>query len=75
MAGSSAGTVSIELHMAFGPPIGMKIVSSPQPLGLNWRGTAKAGHTLDELRPSRSLVWDACLNQSVSRHPSRRDGW
>jgi hypothetical protein len=41
----------------------------------NWRGTAKTGATLDELRPFPSLVWDACLNQSVSRHPSRWDGW
>jgi hypothetical protein len=44
-------------------------------LGSNWRGTAKTGGTLDELRPLESLVWDACLNQSVSRHLSRWDGW
>src|SRR6266487_2795537 len=59
---------------ACGPPIGMKIVSSREPLPSNWRGTAKTGATLDELRPFPSLVWDACLNQSVSRHPSRWDG-
>ena len=47
----------------------------PKPLRLNWRGTAKTGATLDLLRPMTSLVWDACLNQSVSRHPSRWDGW
>jgi hypothetical protein len=47
----------------------------PEALRLNWRGTAKTGATLDELRPFPSLVWDACLNQSVSRHPSRWDGW
>src|SRR6266481_9456728 len=47
----------------------------PKPLRSNWHGTAKTGATLDELRPFPSLVWDACLNQSVSRHPSRWDGW
>ena len=47
----------------------------PKPLRSNWRGTAKTGATLDLLRPMTSLVWDACLNQSVSRHPSRWDGW
>jgi hypothetical protein len=57
----------------FGPPIGMKITSSGEPLRSNWRGTAKTGPTLDQLRPMTSLVWDACLNQSVSRlHPV---GW
>src|ERR1700737_4245986 len=47
----------------------------PKPLRSNWRGTAKTGATLDLLRPMTSLVWDACLNQSVLRHPSRWDGW
>jgi hypothetical protein len=40
----------------------------PKSLRSNWRGTAKTGATLDLLRPMTSLVWDACLNQSVSRH-------
>ena len=52
----------------------MKIGSSCNTLRSNWRGTAKAGATLDGLRPLPSLVWDACLNQFVSRLPSRWDG-
>jgi hypothetical protein len=47
----------------------------PKPLPSNWRGTAKIGATLDLLRPMTSLVWDACLNQSVSRQSSRWDVW
>jgi hypothetical protein len=42
-------------------------------IDLVWNGEDR--ETLDELRPFPSLVWAACLNQSVSRHPSRLDGW
>jgi hypothetical protein len=47
--------------------MGMKIAASREVLRSNWRVTAKTEPTLDKLRPWKSLVWDACLNQSVSR--------
>src|SRR5258708_6320452 len=64
-----------ELRMGLRPTHRDENRFEPKPLRLNWRGTAKTGATLDLLRPMTSLVWAACLNQSVSRHPSRWDGW
>src|SRR5260370_41136921 len=74
-SGGVSRRVIDELGMGLWPTHKDENRVEPEALRSNWRGTAKPGATLDELRPMTSLVWDACLNQSVSRHPSRWDGW
>ncbi len=74
-AGGVSRRVIDELGMGLWPTHRDENHVEPEALRSNWRGTAKTGATLDELRPMTSLVWDACLNQSVSRHPSCWDGW
>jgi hypothetical protein len=62
------GAAADELCMGLRPTHRDENRFEPKSLRSNWRGTAKTGATLDLLRPMTSLVWDACLNQSVSRH-------
>src|SRR5215831_15681610 len=53
---------------ACGPPIDMKIGLSLC-CTLKERGRRRSVYTLDEVRPFVSLIGNARLHQSVSRHP------